>query len=154
MEGTTASDGKPAPRWSHVGVCVADLERSLRFYCEGLGFRPAERYELDDTAVPGLAGALEVGAPVELVSQMITAGDCRIELLGWRTPSPGGVASASRGQLGLTHLTFVVGDVDEVADRLVGLGGTLLPGTDTDLGVTRLLFLADPDGTRIELMRG
>ena len=24
--------------FSHVGICVSDLERSLRFYCEGLGF--------------------------------------------------------------------------------------------------------------------
>ena len=23
---------------SHIGVCVSDLERSLRFYCDVLGF--------------------------------------------------------------------------------------------------------------------
>jgi len=37
----------PAPfRLSHFGLCVSDLERSLRFYREGLGFDVAERYEL------------------------------------------------------------------------------------------------------------
>ena len=32
---------------SHVGLCVSDLERSLRFFCDGLGFEKAERHELD-----------------------------------------------------------------------------------------------------------
>jgi catechol 2,3-dioxygenase-like lactoylglutathione lyase family enzyme len=32
-------------RFSHLGLCVADLERSLRFYRDGLGFR--ERSSLD-----------------------------------------------------------------------------------------------------------
>ena len=26
------------PTFSHFGICVRDLERSLRFYCEALGF--------------------------------------------------------------------------------------------------------------------
>ena len=26
--------------FSHLGICVSDLERSVRFYCEGLGFEP------------------------------------------------------------------------------------------------------------------
>src|SRR5471030_2364647 len=28
----------PAVRPSHLGLCVGNMERSLRFYCEGLGF--------------------------------------------------------------------------------------------------------------------
>ena len=60
--------------FSHSGICVTDLERSLRFYCEGLGFVVAEGYDLDDTMLPGLAGALEVESPVALRSQMITCG--------------------------------------------------------------------------------
>ena len=27
-----------ATTFSHLGICVSDLERSLRFYCEALGF--------------------------------------------------------------------------------------------------------------------
>ena len=37
---------------SHIGICVSDLDRSLRFYCEGLGFEVAERYELDSETPP------------------------------------------------------------------------------------------------------
>ncbi len=33
---------------SHVRLCVSDLERSLRFYSEGLGFEVQERIPGDD----------------------------------------------------------------------------------------------------------
>ncbi|MFN8051370.1 MAG: VOC family protein [Acidimicrobiales bacterium] len=140
-------------RFSHTGICVTDLARSLRFYCEGLGFETAEGYDLDDTMLPGLADALEVPSPVALRSQMITLGPLRIELLAYTEPAPRGEASTSRGSLGLTHLSFVVDDVDAALARAVAAGGTLVEGTDVEVGI-RLLFLADPDGTRIELMAG
>lgn len=140
-------------RWSHVGLCVSDLDASMRFYCEGLGCRPAERFELDGSQLPGLAEALEVDGTAVIVSQMITHGPLRIELIGWERPRPVGVPSSRRNQLGLTHLSFVVDDVDRAAERLVGLGGRLLPATRQAPGI-ELVFLADPDGTRVELMAG
>lgn len=150
MNGT---DGPVAAdcRFSHGGICVTDLDRSLRFYCEGLGFELAEGYDLDDTMLPGLADALEVASPVALRSQMITKGALKIELLAYSTPAAVGQPSSSRGQLGLTHLNFLVDDVDATAGHLVSCGGTILEHTDVTVGV-RLLFLADPDGNRIELM--
>ena len=140
-----------APEWSHVGLCVSDLERAIRFYCEGLGCALAERYELDSSWVPGLAEALEVTPPAVIVSQMVTSGRLKIELLAWSSPKPEGAPSTRRNQLGLTHLSFHVDDVDRVAKRLVEHGATLLPDTRQAPGID-LVFLADPDGTRIELM--
>lgn len=137
---------------SHIGLCVSDLDRSMRFYCDGLGFSPAERFDLSSSAAPGLAQALEVDEPVELVSQMITNDSLKIELLAYRSPAIGGAPSASRGMRGLTHLSFYVDDIDASLTRLIDCGGTLVDGTRQDLGV-ELLFIADPDGTRIELMR-
>ncbi len=32
--------------FSHFGICVSDLERSLRFYCDGLGFEKAESHSI------------------------------------------------------------------------------------------------------------
>lgn len=139
------------PRWSHIGLCVSDLDRSLRFYCEGLGCQRAERFELDGNQIPGLAEALEVVAPAVVVSQMITHGPLRIELLGWETPKPEGEPPVHRNRLGLTHLSFFVDDVEAVAERLVSFGGTVVPETRQSPGVD-LIFLADPDGTRVELM--
>ena len=136
---------------SHFGICVSDLERSLRFYCEGLGFEPAERYDLDSEQMPGLDRSLEVQGPLKLISQMIVSGGMKVELLHYPGHPVSGSPSTSRGQLGLTHLSFNVDKVDTAAKRLEEFGGTILPETRSEAGIV-LLFLTDPDGTRVELM--
>jgi catechol 2,3-dioxygenase-like lactoylglutathione lyase family enzyme len=137
---------------SHFGICVSDLDRSLRFYCEGLGFEAAEGYDLDSEAAAGLDRALEIEVPVKIRSQFISNGEMRIELIGFREPAVVGEPSTRRNQLGITHLSFWVDDVDAAADRLVGFGATILPDTRANPGV-ELVFLTDPDGTRVELMQ-
>jgi lactoylglutathione lyase len=137
---------------SHTGVCVSDLEASLRFYTEGLGFEVAEGYDVGDE----VADTLEVPRGVVLRSQMIVKDGTKLELLGWTSPAVEGTPSSARNQLGLTHLSFEVEDLPAVEARLVELGATVIESTRThiDMGVATLdlLFLADPDGTRIELM--
>lgn len=138
---------------AHFGICVSDLERSMRFYCDGLGFEPAERHDITSATMPGIENVLEVDAPVSLVSQFLQRGAVRVELLWYPDRAPTGTPSATRAQLGLTHLSFVVDDIDEAAAALVEHGGTVLDHTSPGNGMP-LLFLADPDGTRIELMGG
>lgn len=136
---------------SHVGLCVSDIDASLRFWCDGLGFERAENHDLSSEMVPGLDASLEVAPPVVLRSQMITNGAMKIELLAYASPGVDGTPASRRNQRGLTHVSFWVDDVDAVAARLVDHGGTLLPGTRTSPGID-LVFVADPDGTRVELM--
>jgi lactoylglutathione lyase len=138
---------------SHVGICVSDLDRSMQFYCGGLGFEPAERYELSSESMPGIDRVMEIAPPVTFVSQMIRRGAVKLELLAYSGNPPTGSPSASRAQLGFTHLSFFVDDVDKAARVLVEHGGTVLEPTRYDQGI-QLVFLADPDGTRVELMGG
>ncbi|HET6811416.1 MAG TPA: VOC family protein [Acidimicrobiales bacterium] len=134
---------------SHVGICVSDLERSLRFYCEGLGFTPAEQHAIGNE----FADTLEVPPDVVLASQFIRREGLSIELLHYSSPGATGRPSASRNQLGLTHLSFVVPDLDAAAARLEECGGTVIESTRTKGEGIYLLFVADPDGTRVELMQ-
>jgi catechol 2,3-dioxygenase-like lactoylglutathione lyase family enzyme len=136
---------------SHVGICVSDLDRSLRFYRDGLGFELSDRFDLDATEVPDLLRSLEIDDATTVVSQMIVNGPTKVELLHYPGRAPQGSPSASRGLRGLTHLSFIVEDVDTAAARLVEHGGTILPDTRSSVGV-EIVFLTDPDGTRIELM--
>ena len=136
---------------SHIGLCVTDLQRSLRFYCEGLGFEKVLTYDLDDTMLPGLGSGLEVSSPVSVTSQFIELGGLKIELLGYTSPTPTGSPSSSRGTVGLTHMSFYVDDVDVAAARLVECGGTVIVSTRVSLGI-EIVFLSDPDGARVELM--
>lgn len=140
-------------RPSHLGLCVCDRDAAMRFWCDGLGFEVAEHYDLTDEMLSGLADALEVSSPVTVRSQMIRLGDLKIEVLSYENPAVTGTPSNSRGALGYTHLSFLHPAIDELADHLVAHGGTILKQTRQNLGV-EVVFLTDPDGTRIELMQG
>ena len=136
--------------FSHVGICVSDLERSLRFYCDGLGFAPTQRHEVG----PEFGGLMEIEG-VQVRSQFLRKEAMLVELLFYT--APGFVGPADRrpvNQLGLTHLNFRVDDVAAVAARLQELGGTVLEHTRTTFSPEMdFVYCTDPDGTRIELMK-
>ena len=140
------------PSFSHFGICVSDLERSLRFYCDALGFEKAESHEIGSE----FARLMEF-PDVDVTSQFIRRGPTAIELLAFREPAPFGPRERRAvNQLGLTHLSFRVRDVAGTAARMVELGGAIVESSRTtiDLGGTALEFVycTDPDGVRVELM--
>lgn len=141
-----------AAQFSHFGICVSDLERSLRFYCEALGFEKAESHEIGHE----FAALMDLPA-VAVTSQFIRKGATAIELLAFSDPMPlGDGRRRPVHQLGLTHLSFRVDDLAATAARIVELGGAVVESSRTtiDLGGTRLGFVycTDPDGVRVELM--
>lgn len=143
---------KIAYRPSHFGLCVSDIAASQRFYCDGLGFELAEGYDLTTAMLPGLGAALEIDGPVVMRSQMIRRDGITIELLAYSEPTAVGAPSSSRASLGLTHLSFHVDDIEQAIAHLVAHGGTVLSDTRQNLGI-QIVFLADPDGARVELMQ-
>ena len=108
-----------AVRMSHVGLAVSDLESSLRFYTEGLGFELGPRFEAGDD----VAAVSEVEPPTQSVSQYLTKDGFRLELLGWEKPGVQGHPSTARNQVGLTHLCF---EVDTLPSKILRGNGTLL----------------------------
>jgi glyoxylase I family protein len=140
------------PTFSHFGICVSDLELSLRFYCEALGFEKAESHEIGTEFA-----ALMDFEDVSVTSQFIRKGSTAIELLSFTDPeSFGDQQRRPVNQLGLTHLSFRVSDVEAVAAQVVALGGSRVASSRTtiDFAGTPLEFVycTDPDGVRIELM--
>ena len=63
----------------------------------------------------------------------------------------------SRNQVGFTHFAVYVDDMDAEIARLVECGGTVIEKTRTKMGEgeesVELVFIADPDGVRVELMK-
>ncbi len=137
---------------SHIGICVSDLDASLRFYCEGLGFVEGASHDVGQE----FAALMEVDG-VRLRSRMIARDGVTIELLGFDAPGVTGDGSRRpMNMLGLTHLSLRVGDVEGTAATIEALGGTVVRETRTTFafGESTLDFLycTDPDGVRIELM--
>lgn len=137
--------------FSHIGICVSDLDRSVRFYCEGLGFMLAESH----TVGTEFAHLMEVDDDVVLQSQFIRKDGMSIELLKFHSPGEEGDGGRRRmNERGLTHLSIRVDDVDTVATTIFALGGEVLMHTRTTLATDLdFIYCTDPDGTRIELMR-
>lgn len=137
--------------FSHLGICVTDLERSTAFYCEGLGFERAERHEIGSE----FAALMEL-EEVQVTSQFIRQGAVTIELLKFATPGAEVVGRRPVARTGLTHLSIRVDDVHGTAARLVELGGSIVPGTLTEMpfgdSTLSFIYLTDPDDTRVELM--
>ncbi|MGH9079038.1 MAG: VOC family protein [Acidimicrobiales bacterium] len=140
------------PTFSHLGICVSDLERSLCFYRDGLGFEPVMSHRVGEEF-----GALMELDGLELESQMLARDGVMIELLAFERPAAVGDGHRRpMNQLGLTHLSLRVDDIDAVAGRIERFGGKVVPTTRTPIGAdsSRLEFVycTDPDGVRIELM--
>jgi catechol 2,3-dioxygenase-like lactoylglutathione lyase family enzyme len=138
-------------RLTHIGICVSDLVRSRRFYCNVLGF-----IEVGALSVSGdeASTLLEID-DVELEAMYLERDGVRIELLYY--PTHAGAASDTpvpMNQPGFTHLSFRVEDLVSTAEALVKAGGRLLEHTRIDNPKFRAdaVFLTDPDGTRIELV--
>ena len=117
----------------HVSLWVADLERALAFYRDGLGFSVAREYVRrgDEDNV-----YLDDGTGRELQLKH----------------APGRAVTA--GREGFDHLAVEVEDVDATVGRLGDLGGTLQRGpNEATADGFRYAFVADPDGHRVELVQ-
>lgn len=121
----------PGVRIGHVHLKVADLERSLAFYCGVLGFQLTQRYG------PGAA--------------FISAGGYHHHI-GLNTWESRGGRPPQRGSTGLYHVALLYPDRSSLADALRRLieHQILLDGA-ADHGVSEALYLQDPDGNGLEL---
>ncbi len=138
-------------RFSHVGICVSELQRSLAFYRDALGFREVGRLEVAGDAPERLLALPDV----DLEAVFLEREGVRIELLHYRSPAHRGEGGARpMNALGLTHLSLRVGDLPAAIEALERAGARVLHATRTwnaelDSGA---VFALDPDGTRIELI--
>ncbi len=134
----------------HIGICTSDLEHSLRFYTEALGFSLVR--SIDELGAPfdtllALPGARFKAHQVQL-------GGVTLELLGFsNTDILGPAEPRPMNQLGITHLTLAVDDMDTMLVRIAKFGGRVLPETRVDSPFGPIVFCSDPDGVRIELMQ-
>jgi len=121
-------------RYLHTMIRVVDLEKSLRFYTEGLGFEMTSRqdYEKDRFS---------------LVFLRFPGDDGQIELThNWDTKQ------YQRGDA-YGHVAYQVDSIEALQKRLQKAGYDLSWGPGlTPSGKTKMAFVDDPDGYEIELL--
>lgn len=140
-----------ALRFSHVGICVSDLDAALGFYRDALGFEPA-----GDLHVKGEPSATLLRLPdVELRAVYLRRDGVTIELLHYAAPGhEGDGAPRAMNALGLTHLSLRVEDLDALLAALEARGVDVLRETRIQNPSlrARAVFVTDPDGTLVELV--
>ena len=137
--------------FSHLGICVRDPERSMRFYCDLLGFDRVSKLVVSN---PDSAALVQLD-PLELHSYFVERDGVRLELLHYVEPGHEGEPTARpMNRLGLTHLALRVQGLDELLDRLRGEQFEVIASTrigSAELG-SAVVFALDPDGVRVELI--
>jgi catechol 2,3-dioxygenase-like lactoylglutathione lyase family enzyme len=139
-------------RLSHIGICVSDLEASVTFYREALGFRELSRLQVAGEQSERLLG-IEGG---ELQAVYLERDGTRIELLWYPVAGHAqGERPCPMNRLGLTHLSFRVDNLDAAIEAVRRHGGECLADTrvDNDKWDSRVAFATDPDGLRMELLQ-
>lgn len=139
-------------RLTHIGICVSDWERSLRFYRDLLGFQYLSELQIGGEPTDTLLRLKNV----ELRAIYLERDGTRIELLHYTAPAPcGDGRPRPMNQLGLTHLSVRVDDLAATVDSLQQAGVTILDATHIDIPAfaAAAIFIADPDGTLIELVQ-
>src|SRR6266705_5238416 len=136
----------------HTGVTVSNLERSLAFWRDVLGF------ELSHTAHQKGELAQEItgvkGAEIKL-AVLKAPGGHKIELLEYLAPADRKRANLQPCDVGSVHVALVVDDLDAVLNTIAASGWkaagkpqTLTTGPNAG---KRVVYVRDPDGTTIEL---
>ena len=124
----------PAVRVGHVHLRVADLDRSIAFYRDGLGF-----------------GVVADGRPAGLDAAFLAAGDYHHHI-GLNTWESAGATPPPPGHTGLYHVAFLYPDRRELGravQRLREHGYAIDHATDH--AATISAYLEDPDGNGVEL---
>jgi len=141
-----------------LGSVVTDLEKSVRFYTEGIGFR-----ELEGFAVPaelardaGLTDSRPLAIRVLVLGDDASATKLKLMQVAGTLPRTGDTEFI-HSHTGFRYLTIMVDDTDAALARLARLGvkpiaksPVALP--DSLAAGMHLTCVRDPDGNLVELI--
>lgn len=119
----------------HVALKVADIERSLAFYRDRLGFVEMMRLDRDD----GSLWLVYLRITDTQYLELFPGGE------GGRAPGPDRTA--------VNHFCLECADLDLTAEALRAAGIPLTVEPKTGLDNNRQCWIEDPDGNRIEFMQ-
>lgn len=140
------------PTLHHTGLTISDLQRSLRFWRDGMGMKVLFEQEKAGGYLEAIVG--EPGTHVRMAHLAFGDDGTRIELFQYVAPA-GGRHVLRPADLGFAHICVACDDLDDRLERLIAAGGAPFgKPVEIDTGVNRGgrgVYLRDPDGHVVEL---
>jgi catechol 2,3-dioxygenase-like lactoylglutathione lyase family enzyme len=138
----------------HTGIAVENLERSLAFWCDVLGFELSHTAHQTGELAQEITGV--AGAEIKL-AVLKTPGGHKIELLEYLAPPDRKHVEVRPCDVGHVHVALLVDDLDAVLERVAtsgwkAAGQPQLLKSGPNAG-KRVVYVRDPDGTTIEFMQ-
>ena len=139
----------------HTGFTVTDLQRSLVFYQDLLGFEVVMAQEKQGGYLADIVGYPD--AHVKMAHIKAPGSDHHIELFQYVSPGPRPVDLEPR-LVGPTHVCLVVDDLPALYERLLAaeVDSFFTPPVAVDTGINTggfALYMRDPDGIILELFQ-
>lgn len=138
--------------FNHTAFVVSDLDRTISFFKELLGFELASRAPRDAKAIQGMTGLN--GADIE-VAYLRGLGQW-IELIRYKSPSNRGKALPKIFQDGVGHIAIDVGDVEAAVEAaadydLKPVGEIVTIDQGPNQG-RKVVYLQSSDGLSVEFI--
>jgi lactoylglutathione lyase len=131
--------------FNHVGLCVADRDRSRRFYEGLLGFQFWWELDPPDDRTAPLVGLPE---PLGVHATYLVRDGFVLELIDYSKREVHAGSERVMDQIGLTHISFSVSDLPRVLERVADFGGVVVGATVSEGSA----MIRDPDGQLLELL--
>ncbi|MEE8172008.1 MAG: VOC family protein [Alphaproteobacteria bacterium] len=138
---------------NHTSFTVSDLDRSLAYFCDVLGFELLNRSPRDPAFIERVVAI--PGADIEVA--YVQAPGHRLEFIQYRGPEGRRRVDSRPCDAGFAHVAFDVDDIDAVIAASEDAGVLPLgPPQDLDRGPNkggRVVYTRDPDGITIEFIQ-
>ena len=139
--------------FSHFGIHVADIDRSVRFYGDLLGLEVVARWVRDQEYLQELVGY--PGVELHVAVFRLPGPDAFLEILEYRNVESHAVDPANANP-GTAHFCLYVTDLEGLYARLLAEGVRFISAVKSpDIGPNRggkAVYMLDPDGIRVELL--
>lgn len=134
----------------HVGLVVADLEKSLNFWCDTMGFVVSRQMEESGPHIDAMMGLKDV----RVTTVKLAAPDgTLLELLCFQSHPDKPRWEGKPFSTGFTHIALTVKDLDETLRRIKQFGASIPaePQLSPD-GQVRVIYATGPEGVLLELV--
>ncbi len=140
----------------HFNIVVADMRRSVAFYCDVLGLKQTFQATLEGDWIERVTGLK--GTRAHCVFLQLPNVDVRLELLQYQVPQGANVTENSApNTIGLRHFALETDDMDALIARLQKASVPFVSPPITvpfpvgNRGTKRLCYFYDPDGVLLEI---